>query len=634
VQKLGEGGFGQVWKARDDGGFEVALKFLRLDGRAGATELRALEVMKNVRHAHVLPMFRSWQVGGWLVLALELGEKTLYQRLAEVEKQGQVGIPRPELLEYMLEAAKGLDYLHTLNIQHRDVKPQNLLLVGGSVKVADFGLAKLLEQSLASNSGSMTVAYAAPEQFQGLVSPHSDQYSLAVSWCQFRGGRLPFRGTQHQIMYGHVHGQPDLSGLPESEWPAVAKALSKKPEQRWPSCRAFVEALAASVTTVRPGDAAPTLRTTAVYPKRRWRWYAVGGGLVLSGVLAAGIVAGLLTRGAGVPTATTGMARPSVGPPGTVRTADGPAKSPEAVPESRPVPVEAVRRLPEPLDCTGETGVSAADVRKAQEAWAEYYGRKVEETVEIADGVTMTFVLVPPGKFRMGSPENEADRASCETPHTVVLTRPFDLGMHEVTQAQYRALVTRARSEELRDPDPSKFKGARLPVEQVSWDEADAFGRALTKLRSDRHVYRLPTEAEWEYGCRGGRPSSQPFGIGDGHALSSLQANFDGGNPYGGADKENSINQTNKVGSYKANALGLCDMHGNVWEWCRDWYADELAGGHDPQGPPEGAFRSNRGGAWGNVGAGCRSASRCGLAPGSRYDFLGFRVARVASDER
>src|SRR5262249_29703223 len=151
-----EGGFGQVWMARDDAGFDVALKFLRLDARTIVAEQRALELMRNVRHAHVLPMFHSWRVGNWLILALELADKTLYQRLAEVENEGETGIPQQELLEYLLESAKGLDYLHSLNIQHRDVKPQNLLLVGGSVKVGDFGLAKLLDQSQTHNSGAMT----------------------------------------------------------------------------------------------------------------------------------------------------------------------------------------------------------------------------------------------------------------------------------------------------------------------------------------------------------------------------------------------------------------------------------------------------------------------------------------------
>jgi formylglycine-generating enzyme required for sulfatase activity len=219
------------------------------------------------------------------------------------------------------------------------------------------------------------------------------------------------------------------------------------------------------------------------------------------------------------------------------------------------------RERPLPLDCTSDKGVSAADVRKAQEAWAQYLRRKVEETVEIADGVSMTFVLVPPGRFGMGSPEGAAGHVKVETLHRVVLTEPFDLGKTEVTQAQYKALTGK---------EPSKFKDSGdLPVEQVSWREAREFGARLTKKRSDRHVYRLPTEAEWEYACRGGR--SQPFGIGDGHSLSSREANFDGNFPFGGA-KGVRLDKTSRVGSYAANALGLYDMHGNVWEWCADVY--------------------------------------------------------------
>ena len=416
--KLGEGGFGQVWKARDDDGFEVALKFLRLDGCAGATELRALEVMRNVRHPHVLPMFRSWQVGGWFVLALELGDKTLLHRLAEVVKDGHVGIPRPELLQYVHEAAQALDYLHTLNIQHRDVKPQNLLLVGGCVKVADFGLAKLMEGSQASNSGSMTPAYAAPEQFQGLVSPHSDQYSLAVSYCQLRGGRLPYPGSHHEVMFGHVHGQPDTTMLPEAERPVLARALSKKPDERWPSCREFAEALVNQVQPVESVQTSPALHTTTAHAARTKRRHAVSAVLAALTVLAIG---GILLM-----------------PPRR------PADAGITISE------DAGADPLQPLDCTGETGVSAAGVRQSQEARARLPGREVEETVAVAGGVNMTFVLVPPGKFLMGSPEGEKDRDAGEVLHTVVLTEPFDLARHEVTQAQYEALTGN---------NPGSFKG-------------------------------------------------------------------------------------------------------------------------------------------------------------------------------
>jgi formylglycine-generating enzyme required for sulfatase activity len=546
VEFLGAGQFGQVWKARDDSGFEVALKFIRLDTRTKSAELRRLDLMKNVRHPHVVPMFHSWNLDDWLVLALELGDQNLSQRFDEAEKRGEVGIPRAELLEYVREAAKGLDYLHGRKIQHRDVKPANLLLVGGSIKVADFGLTKLLEATIATNTNrgmTGTPAFAAPEVWGGKTSKHSDQFALAVSWCQLRGARLPFGGDDWKaIAWAITSGAADLSMIPEAERPAVERALAKDPDRRWPSCREFVEAL----------------------------------------------------------------------------------HSPEGS-------GGRLRGRPAPLDCTGVTGVSAADVRRAQEAWAQYLGRKVEETVEIADGLPVTFVLVPPGRFRMGSPEGEKDREGHdETPHTVELSQPFDLGKYEVTQAQYRALVSRIQYEELKDPDPSRFKGADRPVEQVSWAEAAAFARELTRLRADKFVYRLPTEAEWEYACRGGRPFTHPFGIGDGHSLSSREANFDGKYPYGAAAEGKYLEQTSRVGSYAANPLGLFDMHGNVWEWCADRFGpyprDEVS---NPTGAVKSPHRVLRGGGWINLGKYCRAAFRRGDEPGERNDALGFRLART-----
>src|SRR5262249_32536051 len=134
-------------------------------------------------------------------------------------------------------------------------KPANLLLLGGCVKVADFGLAKVLQNSMASNTGTMTLAYAAPECINGTTSQHSDQYSLAVTYCHLRGNRLPHRGTAQQVMYGHLMGPPDLSMLPNAEQPVVARALAKDPAQRWPNCRAFVHALARAARA-NPGPVA------------------------------------------------------------------------------------------------------------------------------------------------------------------------------------------------------------------------------------------------------------------------------------------------------------------------------------------------------------------------------------------
>jgi formylglycine-generating enzyme required for sulfatase activity len=264
--------------------------------------------------------------------------------------------------------------------------------------------------------------------------------------------------------------------------------------------------------------------------------------------------------------------------------------------------------------------VSATEVGRAQGAWARYLRRQVEETVEIGDGVTMTFVLVPPGTFRMGSPADEKERSDDETLHEVTLTEPFDLGKTEVTQAQYQALT---------GDNPSRFKGADKPVETVSWEEARDCAAKLTKKRGDQHLYRLPTEAEWEYACRGGRPSSHPFGVGDGRALSSREANFDGKFPYGGTADGLYLETTCRVSSYPANALGLGDMHGNVWEWCADWSGPYAQGDvTNPAGPAEGSSRVIRGGGWSFSARYCRAAYRAGIVPRHRDNDLGFRLAR------
>ena len=170
-----------------------------------------------------------------------------------------------------------------------------------------------------------------------------------------------------------------------------------------------------------------------------------------------------------------------------------------------------------------------------------------------------------------------------------------------------------------------------FPVEQVSWEEAVAFCKMLSELpeeRSSGRVYRLPTEAEWEYSCRGAASSYQVFAFGD--SLSSTQANFNGNNPYGGAPTGPYLERTCQVGSYQANGFGLYDMHGNVDEWCADSYGRDYyrnSPGRDPQGPSQGPSRVIRGGSWNYDGSGCRSAFRNWNEPGYRSSDLGFRLA-------
>ena len=239
----------------------------------------------------------------------------------------------------------------------------------------------------------------------------------------------------------------------------------------------------------------------------------------------------------------------------------------------------------------------------------------------------MPFALIPAGTFLMGSPESEEDRDDDEGPqHEVAITRPFSLGIHPITQEQYRKVMRKSPSYFTRN----KGGAANHPVEQVSWEDAVEFCRKLTARPEEKaagRAYRLPSEAEWEYACRGGANSSSPFFFGS--SLSSAQANFDGNHPYGGAARGPYLERTTPAGSYRPNAFGLFDMHGNVWEWCADWYDVNYykqSPRQNPQGPQNGSHRVLRGGSWYVNGLFCRSACRYRFEPGYRGYCFGFRV--------
>lgn len=279
IEFLGKGGYGEVWKAEAPGTFQVALKFVPLRDGHGATERRALEIIKRIHHPNLLAIFGVWQEEDLIIIGMELADSTLQDRLDQARAEGLAGIPGQELIEYLAEAAKGIDHLNKrihsfagrerLGVQHRDIKPQNILLVGGGVKVADFGLARFLDGSVTGHTGNLTPAYAAPEFFQNQTSDRSDQYCLALTYCMLRGGRLPFSGGAAALVAGHLHQPPDLSMVPMSERPVVARALAKEPARRWPTCRAFVEALRAELGKTTPISPGPIHEPGSAHSRRR-----------------------------------------------------------------------------------------------------------------------------------------------------------------------------------------------------------------------------------------------------------------------------------------------------------------------------------------------------------------------------
>ena len=230
-------------------------------------------------------------------------------------------------------------------------------------------------------------------------------------------------------------------------------------------------------------------------------------------------------------------------------------------------------------------------------------------TLDLGGGVAMNFAAIPAGKFMMGSPDSEKGRAKEEGPqHEVTLSQPFYMSATEVTQAQYAAVTGD------QPPDP---KEAAVPATGVSWEGAVAFCRKLSEKTGK--AVRLPTEAEWEYACRAGTQARFSFGDADGGL---------GDYAWYGA---NSGFGTHPAGQRKPSAWGLYDMHGNVGEWCADWFGPYPAGPvTDPQGPPSGKQRIVRGGSWYYPADGCRAANRIRFAPGEGFPCIGFRVMVAA----
>ena len=277
---LGRGGFGEVWKARGPGGTECALKIINLKDRQGIKEFRAIRLVKNISDPHLTPIHALWlkdQQGRILdessgeddslhlkgqdvelILAMQLGSMNLLDRLEEFQNQGLTGIPVEELLDYMEDAAKGIDFLNQPgkdkgksgrpSIQHCDIKPQNILLVGNSAQICDFGLARPLNDARKTSQAAISFAYVSPELIQEQTSRSCDQYSLGISYYELRTGALPFNSTSAaDVMFSHLQGRLTFAKVPEGEQAVLKRATALNPEDRFPTCLEMVRALRRAV---------------------------------------------------------------------------------------------------------------------------------------------------------------------------------------------------------------------------------------------------------------------------------------------------------------------------------------------------------------------------------------------------
>jgi serine/threonine-protein kinase len=690
LDKLGEGGMGVVFKAQHRRMDRLAaIKVLSSTAmkQVGAVERfqREVKAAAKLEHPNIVTAYDAGQHEGVHYLAMQYVDG---KDLASIVKEhGPLDVQAA--VECTLQAARGLQYAHSKGIVHRDIKPGNLLLdKEGTVKILDMGLARLEASSSRDDSGGErltrsgqvmgTCEYMAPEQAfdTHMADARSDIYSLGCTLYRLLIGQPPYQGeTLVQILLAHRERPIPSLCAARPEVPAEVDAcfqrmVAKEPQDRYQSMGEVVAKLE-TVSAVLSGQSAMPAAAKVE-----------SSSAALSRTLAflhEDSPAGTLTREK-KPAVAEGT-EPSISQPETGANLLGKVK--QAVDKARRRPLVLVGVAgglalllgiilvvtprhggPAPSTEYSVPGIQpeapplavapfdASQARRHQEAWAKYLRVPVETT----NSIGMKLVLIPPGEFLMGSPKDliEAElkahagdpwwveRLPGEGPqHRARITKPFYLGAYVVTQGEYQRVMGTNPSE-FSATGKQKDKAAgqdtqRLPAECVSWDDAAEFCRKLSDLPGEKaagRTYLLPSEAQWEYACRAG--STGRYSFSSGHSgipkeyeeKSLWDYGWFGDNPGG---------MPHAVGLKRASAWGLYDMHGNVWEWCQDWYDKDYyakSPADDPTGPSGGSYRVLRGGVWNGPAWYCRSALRINYAvPGLRHNDLGFRACLVLPEK-
>lgn len=268
VRIRGHGGFGHVWEAASPSGERVALKFIRCGNNLTATqEVRNILRVRALDHPHLVRIHDVRCDRGYVIVSMELADGSLEDLLEVSHDENGAALPLEHVCHYLAQTACAIDFLNApihetdgvrAGIQHGDVKPANLLLFGDVVKVADFGLSRLLTNSVVAHGRTGTLAYVAPEVFEGQISRWADQYALAVTYVELRTGQLPFATIPQRFGPLQPRSEPDLSLLPAPERGILTRALAKRPPDRWPTCAEMMAQLAKLSTSPVSKPAEPT----------------------------------------------------------------------------------------------------------------------------------------------------------------------------------------------------------------------------------------------------------------------------------------------------------------------------------------------------------------------------------------
>jgi formylglycine-generating enzyme required for sulfatase activity len=671
LRELGAGGMGAVFEAEDTQLLRrVALKVMHPEtarhGDGKARFLREARAAAALTHDHIVPIYDVGEQDGapFLVMALLRGE-TLEARLKRTRRP----LPLAEALRIGREVAEGLAAAHEAGLIHRDVKPANVWLEAPAarVKLLDFGLARLSEgEGVKTRSGAVlgTPAYMSPEQAAGGkgVDARADLFSLGAVLYEMLTGTRAFKGDSWmEVLANRLRMKPPAphavnAAVPEEVSALVMRLLAEEPAQRPSSARQVARSLRALAAPAAESLHAPERGRDARSSPPTRRWPVVVGAAV---VLLLGLAAGLALRPGQTPRDEPKTGGPGPGPAPTdgatgltfaaalhdgtrAGLPDRPARRAAALAFGEALHTAASARLlalhEEKLRAERarlEAIARRQGERESREAAVTFGGALHEaarpgapvwaEAPSFVNGVGMKMIRIKPGRFRMGSPNDEKGRFDTEGPqHEVEISKAFYLAECKVTQEQYKRLTGKSPSyfsadgggeEKVRGLDTSRF-----PVETVSWHEAVEFCRLLSELPEEKRagrVYRLPTEAEWEYAARAGKATRFHFGDDPDERLLGDYA------WYGG----NSGGRTHPVKEKRPNPWELYDMGGLLWEWCADGKRQyEIGFIRDPVGP-EISARVLRGGSGIGYARNCRAADRVSNDSGFRDDFIGFRVA-------
>jgi len=617
---LGTGGMGKVFKAQHTRlGREVALKVIRKEKVSKPAVVarfhQEIRAASQLSHPNVVLALDADEANGIHYFAMEYVEGTDLTKL--VLQHGPM--PIPQACDAIRQSAIGLQHAHERGLVHRDVKPSNLLLTPrGQVKVLDLGLAMLHDATGGENANRVTQEglvlgtpdFLAPEQARNPlgVDARADVYSLGATLFYLLTARVPFDGaTPADKLLAHVSTPPPnlLSFRPDAPQPIEAIIhwlMAKRPEDR-------------------PQTAAQVAAALAPFCPQS---------------------SGLLQ----VPSRPT-FEQPVAQPVAPTVTWTVPALVAEALPDSA---LATPRRVRQPVERPRSRGGLKVAVLAAVGLAVCGFGGLAYVLIDKFVGTSpptetftnfagMKMVRLDGGTFPMGSPDGEPRRDRNEGPAgDVTLSGPFFISATEITNGQFKAVMNRTNAKwPTRMKEPKDF-----PEDSVTWEDANEFCKKLNARETNRATgwaYRLPTEAEWEYAARAG--TRTPFWSGDKltlgpHGLFDIELEQQAKGELGVEDPNREKVERNiphPAGTTEANAFGLTEVHGNVWEWCLDFYtADyESREATDPKGPTAGDLRVLRGGSWRETAAKCRSAARRGEGPTVRRDDVGFRVVYAPS---